>query len=90
VATLTPGGRSVQNKCCERVTEIEHRWQERFGGGTVAALREALERLTSGPGSRLSEGLEPPPGGWRAGARGTITLPQYPMVLHRGGFPDGA
>jgi DNA-binding MarR family transcriptional regulator len=90
VATLTPGGRNVQNKSRERLSEIEHRWQARFGGETVAALREALERLTSDPGSRLSEGLEPPPGGWRAGVRGTATLPQYPMVLHRGGFPDGS
>jgi hypothetical protein len=90
VATLTPRDRNVQNKCRERLTEIEHRWQERFGGGTVTALREALERLTSAPGSRLSDGLEPPPGGWRAEVRGKATLPQYPMVLHRGGYPDGS
>jgi DNA-binding MarR family transcriptional regulator len=90
VATLTPTGRSVQNKCRERLSEIEHRWQARFGGETVAALREALERLTSDAGSRPYEGLEPPPGGWRAGVRGRDTLPHYPMVLHRGGFPDGS
>ena len=90
VATLTPKGRSVQNKCRERLSEIEHRWQERFGGERVTALREALERLTSGPGSRLSEGLDPPQGGWRAGEPRKATLPQYPMVLHRGGFPDGS
>jgi DNA-binding MarR family transcriptional regulator len=89
VATLTPRGRSVQNKCRERLTEIEHRWQARFGGETVATLREALEQLVSGPGSRLSEGLEPPPGGWRAAGRAKATLPQYPMVLHGVGFPDG-
>jgi DNA-binding MarR family transcriptional regulator len=89
VASLTPRGRSVQNKCRERLTEIEQRWQARFGRETVTALREALERLTIGPGSRLSEGLEPPPGGWRAAIRAKATLPQYPMVLHRGGFPDG-
>jgi DNA-binding MarR family transcriptional regulator len=90
VATLTPRGRSVQNECHERLSEIEHRWQARFGGETIAALRDALERLTSDSGSRLSEGLEPPPGGWRAEVRGKAMLPQYPMVLHRGGFPDGA
>ncbi|HET7245440.1 MAG TPA: MarR family winged helix-turn-helix transcriptional regulator [Streptosporangiaceae bacterium] len=90
VATLTPRGRSVQNKCRERITGTENRWQARFGREEVTALREALERLTSDPGSRLSEGLEPPPGGWRAGGRGRATLPQYPMVLHRGGFPDGS
>ena len=90
VATLTPSGRSVQNKCRERLSEIEHRWQERFGGERVTALREALERLTGGPRSRLSEGLDPPQGGWRTGEPRKATLPQYPMVLHRGGFPDGS
>jgi hypothetical protein len=39
VATLTPRGRSVQNKCRERLSEIEHRWQARFGGETITALR---------------------------------------------------
>jgi hypothetical protein len=90
VATLTPRGRSVQNKCRERLTEIEQRWQARFGRETIAALRAALERLTSDPHSRLSEGLEPPAGGWRASVRTKTALPQYPMVLHRGGFPDGS
>jgi DNA-binding MarR family transcriptional regulator len=90
VATLTPRGRSVQNKFRERLAEIEYRWQERFGGETLAALRDALDRPVSGPGSRFAEGLEPPPGGWRAAVRAKATLPQYPMVLHRGGFPDGS
>ena len=44
----------------------------------------------SDPGSRLSKGLGPPPGGWQAAVRAKATLPQYPMVLHRGGFPDGS
>ena len=90
VARLTPRGRSVQNKCRERLTEIENRWEARFGGETVTALRGALERLVNDPGSRLSKGLGPPPGGWRAAVRAKATLPQYPMVLHRGGFPDGS
>jgi DNA-binding MarR family transcriptional regulator len=91
VATLTPRGRSVQTKCRERLTEVEQRWQARFGGETITALREALERLVSVPGrAQLFAGLEPPPGGWRAGVRAKDTLPHYPMVLHRGGFPDGS
>ncbi|HEY2306183.1 MAG TPA: MarR family winged helix-turn-helix transcriptional regulator [Streptosporangiaceae bacterium] len=90
VAALTPRGRSVQNKCRERLTETERRWQARFGGEAVTALREALERLVGDPGARLAAGLEPPPGGWRASVRRPGTLPQYPMVLHRGGFPDGS
>ena len=60
------------------------------GAGAGRLPLSALEHLTSGPGSRLSEGLEPPPGGWRAAGRAKATLPQYPMVLHRGGFPDGS
>jgi hypothetical protein len=44
-----------------------------------------------GPGrARLFSGLEPPPGGWRAAVRAKDTLPQYPMVLHRGGYPGGS
>jgi DNA-binding MarR family transcriptional regulator len=38
----------------------------------------------------LSRGLEPYPNGWRASAPKPETLPYYPMVLHRGGFPDGS
>lgn len=29
-------------------------------------------------------------GGWRASVRKPDTLPRYPIVLHRGGFPDGS
>lgn len=90
VATLTAKGRSVQNKCRERLSETEASWQARFGSQTVAALREALDRLVSAPGARLFERLEPPPGVWRASVRRPDVLPQYPMVLHRGGFPDGS
>jgi hypothetical protein len=29
------------------------------------------------------------PDGWRAAIRRPVTLPHYPMVLNRGGYPDG-
>lgn len=49
---------------------------------------------TDGPaiagGSPLMAGWEPYPNGWRAAARRPETLPHYPMVLHRGGYPDGS
>jgi hypothetical protein len=35
-------------------------------------------------------GLEPYPDGWRAKVRRLEVLPYYPMVLHRGGYPDGS
>ena len=60
-----------------------------FGDLAIRAVREALEQLT-GDRARLAAGLEPPPGGWRASLRRPATLAHYPMVLHRGGFPDGS
>ena len=40
--------------------------------------------------SPLMAGLEPYPDNWRAGTPPPRTLPHFPMVLHRGGFPDGS
>jgi hypothetical protein len=34
--------------------------------------------------------MTPYPEGWRASVATSETLPHYPMVLHRGGYPDGA
>jgi len=89
VARPTPQGRYAQNKYRERLGTVESRWQARFGGETLGAVRAALEQLT-GDHARLAAGLEPPPGGWRGSPRRPATLPHYPMVLHRGGFPDGS
>jgi len=38
----------------------------------------------------LSGGLEPYPDNWRASVRRPATLPHFPIVLHRGGYPDGS
>src|SRR5688572_2467140 len=65
---------------------------------TTRRLRKALTTFLSHP--KLAEGLEPYPDGWRARkkyveqtnaviADPTGRLPHYPMVLHRGGWPDG-
>jgi len=89
VARLTPKGRYAQNKYRERLDAVENRWQARFGGQAADALRAALEQLTEDH-ARLAAGPGPPPGGWRASLRRPVTLPHYPMVLHRGGFPDGS
>jgi hypothetical protein len=66
---------------------VEERWQTRFGKDAIETLRELLERLVGKP---LFRGLEPYAAGWRASVRKPGTLPHYPMVLHRGGFPDGS
>jgi hypothetical protein len=84
-------------------TRCRHR-RARFDSGPIDALRRSLLSVI-GPGDgdrpRLSLGLRPYPGGWRARKpylRQTTAvldgpgaaLPHYPMVLHRGGWPDGS
>lgn len=65
-----------------------------------ADLRMALEEILGRP-DVLSTGLVPPPGVWRGEnpylsqtkrvlANPTGALPWHPMVLHRGGWPDGS
>jgi hypothetical protein len=56
----------------------------------TGALRAALEPLAAGQPSPLFGGLEPYPDNWRASIRRPGTLPHFPMVLHRGGYPDGS
>jgi len=93
VVRLTPKGREAQDAYHRLLGVIEARWHERFGEVAIRALRESLEQLTGEPSAKLSplfQGLTPYPDGWRASVRKPNTLPHYPMVLHRGGFPDGS
>jgi DNA-binding MarR family transcriptional regulator len=93
VARLTPKGREAQDAYRQLLRIIEERWHARFGKDTLRTLRESLERLVGQSTARLSplfQGLEPYADGWRASVRKPNTLPHYPMVLHRGGFPDGS
>jgi len=93
IARLTPKGREAQDGYRRLSGMIEQRWQVRFGKDTIRALRDSLERLAGEPTAQQSplfRGLEPYPDGWRASVRKPNTLPHYPMVLHRGGFPDGS
>jgi hypothetical protein len=69
-------------------------WRTTYGAVAVAALRAALEPLVEDgtlASSPLARGLEPYPDNWRAAVRQTpVTLPHFPVVLHRGGYPDGS
>ena len=90
---LTERGLRAQQGYRKRLAAIERRWHEEFGAGPVGGLRDALQQLAADDGDgcpRLFFGLEPYPDGWRASVRRPRTLPHYPMVLHRGGFPDGS
>jgi DNA-binding MarR family transcriptional regulator len=101
---LTPPGRSAQDDYASLLAAVERRWLTRFGTEQIGALRRALrairEKRDDG-GPRLAEGLRPYPDGWRAHppflsqTKAVLNdpagaLPRHPMVLHRGGWPDGS
>jgi hypothetical protein len=93
VLVLTAKGLHGQNAYRHLVWAIEERWQVRFGSEAIRSLRESLEQLVGEPTAQLSplfRGLKPYPNGWRASVPSAERLPHYPMVLHRGGFPDGS
>ncbi len=93
IIRLTSKGSEARKAYVQSLAEIEARWRARLGKDTERKLRESLERLAGEPTAQRSPlflGLEPPPGGWRASVAKPITLPHFPMVLHRGGFPDGS
>ena len=102
---LTPPGQSARDEYIRLLGVTEQRWRARFGPGAIDALRRSflsvIEQRRDDGRPRLSLGLRPYPGGWRARSpylRQTnavlddpgAALPHYPMVLHRGGWPDGS
>jgi DNA-binding MarR family transcriptional regulator len=92
VSRLTPKGQKAQDNYRRVLAETEARWAERFGDAGLERLRNALEGIVGAPGgpSPLLKAIEPYPEGWWASGKRPEILPHYPMVLHRGGWPDGA
>ena len=84
---LTVKGHDAAGAYDRLVWAIEGRWGARWGEDAVRCVRELLEPLAGEP---LFRGLEPCPDGWRASVPRPETLPHYPMILHRGGYPDGS
>jgi hypothetical protein len=90
---LTAKGLLAQDAYRKRLAAIESEWQKRFGAERIRSLRQMLEQIAgdgTAEGSPLFRGLEPYPEGWRASKPRPETLPHHPVVLHRGGFPDGS
>jgi hypothetical protein len=96
---LTPAGETLRTVHPRLHAGIGKRWATRFGTNVVEPLRAVLERILDHP--ELPAGLTPYPGGWRASkpyarlTRGVLAeprgrLPHCPVVLHRGGWPDGS
>jgi len=104
VARLTPKGLAAQAKYRRLLAQTDERWITRYGLADVDRLRSALTAVLTGKAGdhpKLAEGLAPYDDGWRAHppyadltkamlADPLAVLPHYPMVSHRGGFPDGS
>jgi DNA-binding MarR family transcriptional regulator len=93
VVRLTAKGRMARVTSRELLERFEALWATRFGARTIDDVRSALDPIVSDPtGGRspLFNGLDPYPDGWRASIPRPETLPYFPMVLHRGGYPDGS
>lgn len=93
IVRLTERGLAVQKRYAALVADIENRWAARFGKGTVETLREAATTIVGDPAnsnSLLLKSTEAYPDGWRAALPRKHFLPHFPMVLHRGGYPDGS
>jgi hypothetical protein len=88
-ARLTPKGQRAQDKYRALLPAIEHRWGDQSGQESPRTTKKALELIVTRPAG-LARGLEPYPDGWRASAGTPQPLPHYPLILHRGGFPDGS
>jgi hypothetical protein len=79
--------RALREGLAGRAAALDEAMTERLGTGVAGALRVALETIIDG---LILQGLQPYSDGWRAQVRPVETLPHHPMVLHRGGYPDGS
>jgi DNA-binding MarR family transcriptional regulator len=97
---LTGRGEKAKASTAKKIADLEATWDE-LHGATVHRVREALAPLMASADdepitvraaipSPLLDGLKHPPGTWRAEAKPLARLPRFPLVTHRGGFPDGA
>ncbi len=89
---LNAPGLAAQEYAQNLLADVESQWRKHFGASAVARLRQVLETFIGETHASclLFEGLKPYPGNWRASRPPLLTLPHFPMVLHRGGYPDGS
>jgi hypothetical protein len=100
---LTGAGMEAREQHLFILNGQRKRHRERYGavvGELSAAARAILDAREVDGTPRLAEGLRPLPGSWRARpsylaqteafVADPWRLPAQPMVLHRGGYPDGS
>lgn len=95
VARLTDRGAHAKQgypKLLTAIARASSAHDDDEGEGTVGTLRQSLEQIVGDgtKGAPIWECVEPYPDGWRASAHMPDTLPHFPVVLHRGGYPDGS
>jgi DNA-binding MarR family transcriptional regulator len=105
VVRLTPGGLQARQGSQQRLAAVAADWATRFGtaeiDGLAGILHDLLTRAGDDGSPLMGAALRPPPAGWRAqrpylsqalavAADPAGALPHHPMVLHRGGWPDGS
>jgi hypothetical protein len=94
VARLTMKGVAAQRAYHERLAACEQRWRDGLDAAAMGVIQDVLSVLAAPPGRDedppLLAALTPYPDGWRAQVRPLARLPRYPVVLHRGGYPDGS
>ncbi|MGI9004713.1 MAG: hypothetical protein ACR2FU_00665 [Streptosporangiaceae bacterium] len=102
--SLTGRGRVARDRYGRRWRAVEQAWEDRIGRGVVTGLRAVLGDFAghgTGGAPTIALGLRPYENGWRARSRYRAqsravlaspwtALPRHPMILHRGGFPDGS
>jgi DNA-binding MarR family transcriptional regulator len=93
VVRLTPQGHDARDAYQHWIKDVELRWQQRYSLETVRELHSSLEAIIGSPiavPSALLDTIRPYSDGWRAQLRTPDTLPHYPVISPRGGFPDGS
>lgn len=81
-----PSGRGKAFGLNDLGLAAQRKYPQLAGSWVDGPLQTSLEEIAP----RLWEGLKPYPDGWRAKVKPPEVLPHYPMVLHRGGYPDGS
>jgi hypothetical protein len=90
---LNEKGLLAQEECRKRLLAQENALCGVMKASMLNQLRDILEVMVqdgSAVHSPLFAGLNPYPEGWRAKVRKPESLPHFPVVSHRGGFPDGS
>ena len=88
---LTDAGSNAQRAGAELLADVDERWRDR-GGADLGRLANDLAAIVGDgrPGAPVFEGITPYPECWRAKLAPIAALPHQPLVMHRGGYPDGS